>query len=175
MLMYAGSVAERRGATVHRHWWSESPSEPFEPKTEAWVSGELEPLLDDLGGSPLLIARSLGTNAASLAAERGLPAVWLAPILTVPWIVAAMERATAPLLLVGGTADELWDGTTARRLSPHVLEVEGADHGLYVPGPLSESVAVLGRALTAVDEFLDAIAWPGRGGEFKEPAGARPA
>jgi hypothetical protein len=161
MLMYAGAVAERRGATLHRHWWSESPSEPFEPKAEGWVCGEIRPLLDGIGGSPLLIARSLGTNVATLAAERGLPAMWLAPILTVPWVVAAMERATAPLMLVGGTADELWDGAKARRLSPYVLEVEGADHGLSVAGPVSESVGVLRRVITALEEFLDAIAWPG--------------
>jgi hypothetical protein len=31
---------------------------------------------------------------------------------------------------------------------------------MQVPGPVGESVAVLGRVLTAIDEFLDAIAWP---------------
>ncbi len=73
----------------------------------------------------------------------------------------ALERATAPLLLVGGTGDALWDGATARRLSPYVLEVEDADHGMCVPGPVGESVAVLGRVVNAMDGFLDAIAWPG--------------
>ena len=71
-----------------------------------------------------------------------------------------MGRATAPFLLVGGTADELWDGDIARQLSPHVLEVEGADHGMYVPGPLTESIAVLSQVVVAVEEFLDAIGWP---------------
>jgi hypothetical protein len=159
--MYAGGVAERRGATMHRHWWSQQPSEPFQPTIESWVCSEIGPLLDGVGGSPLLIAKSLGTNAATLAAERRLPAVWLTPILTVPWVVAALERATAPLLLVGGTGDAMWDGAKARRLSPYVLEVEDANHGMCVPGPISESMAVLGRVLTAMDEFLDAIAWPG--------------
>jgi len=158
--MYAGAVAERRGATVHRHSWSQEPPKPFDPEVEGWVCGEVTPLLDAVGGSPLLIAKSLGTNAAPLAAERALPAVWLTPLLAVPWVAAALARATAPLLLVGGTADEVWDGALARRLSPHVLEVEGADHGMYVPGPLTDSMAVLGRLVVAVDEFLDAIDWP---------------
>jgi hypothetical protein len=161
LLMYAGVVAERRGATVHRHWWSQQPSDPFDVKIERWVCNEIGPLLDGVGGSPLLIAKSLGTNAATLAAERRLPAVWLTPILTVPWVVAALERATAPLLLVGGTGDAMWDGAQARRLSPYVLEVEDADHGMYVAGPVSRSVAVLGRMVTAMDEYLDAIGWPG--------------
>ena len=112
------------------------------------------------GGHPLLIAKSLGTNAAMVAAERRLPAVWLTPILTVPWIPAALRRATTPFLLVGGTADPAWDGALARRLSTHVLEVEGADHGLQVPGPLVDSIAVLGRVVTVMEEFLGAIEWP---------------
>src|SRR5687767_3635902 len=107
MLMYVGDVAERRGATLHRYAWSQAAPSPFEPPIEGWVSNEVAPLLDTLDGAPLLIAKSQGTNAAALAAERGLPAVWLTPVLTVPWVVAALERATAPFMLVGGTADTL--------------------------------------------------------------------
>ncbi|MEV0424981.1 hypothetical protein [Micromonospora sp. NPDC050495] len=86
--------------------------------------------------------------------------MWLTPLLTLPRVADAPGRATAPFLLVGGTADEVWDGDLARRLSPHVLEVAGADHGMYVPGPLTESIAVLGRVVVAVEEFLDGIGWP---------------
>jgi pimeloyl-ACP methyl ester carboxylesterase len=116
--------------------------------------------LGALGGRPLLTAKSLGTNAAALAANRSLPAVWLTPLLTLPWVSAALARATAPFLLVGGTADEFWVGALARRLSPHVLEVEGANHGMSVPGPLTDSIAVLGRVVVAMEQFLDAIEWP---------------
>ncbi|SIN15974.1 alpha/beta hydrolase [Micromonospora cremea] len=161
LLMYAGDVAEQRGATVHRHSWSEEPSRPDAPDIEGWVRGQIGPLIDSVGGRPLLIAKSLGTNAAAIAAERSLPAVWLTPVLTLPWVVEALSRATTPFLLIGGTADKLWDGDAARRLSPHVLEVPGADHGMYVPGPLTESIAVLSRVVVAVEEFLDAIGWPG--------------
>lgn len=161
LLMYAGSVADRRGATVHRHSWTGEPSDPFAPGIEDWVRAQLVPLLDGVD-TPLLIAKSLGTNAAALAAERGLPAVWLTPVLTVPWIATAMDRATAPFLLVGGTADPMWNGDLARRLSPYVLEVEGADHGMQVPGPLIDTIAVLGRVVTEMEGFLDAIGWPGR-------------
>jgi len=158
--LYTGDVAGNRGATVHRHWWTEEPGEPFQPAIEGWVRGQVAPVLDGLDGTPLLIGKSLGTNAAALAAERSLPAVWLTPVMTVPWVADALARATAPFLLIGGTADEIWDGAQARRLTPYVLEVENADHGMYVPGPLTDSIAVLGRVVTAVDEFLAAIAWP---------------
>jgi hypothetical protein len=63
--------------------------------------------------------------------------VWLTPILTVPWLSTALSRATAPFLLVGGTAQSMWDATPAGGLSPFVLEIDGADHGLFVPGPLT--------------------------------------
>jgi hypothetical protein len=157
MLMYATAVAQRLGLTVHRHSWSGQPPDPFRPDVEDWVRKQISPLLDAVGGRPLLIAKSLGTNAASLAAERGLPAVWLTPVLTAPWVAAALSHAAAPFLLVGGTADEMWDGALARQLTPHVLEVHNADHGMYVPGPLTDSIAVLRQMVTAIQEFLDTI------------------
>lgn len=158
--MYVGDVAERRGATVHRHEWSPDPPDPRAEEMEDWVRADATPLLDAMAGTPLLIGKSLGSNAAALAAERSLPAVWLTPLLVMPWVAAALEQATAPFLLIGGTADEAWDGAAARLLSPHVYEVDGADHGMYVPGPLVASVEVLGRVVVAVEEFLDSVGWP---------------
>ena len=160
LVLYATVVAERRGAAAHRHSWSRPHPEPLGPQLEDWVRGEVSPLLDAVGGTPLLIGKSLGSHAAGLAADRLLPAVWLTPLLTMPWVAAALARATAPALLVGGTADAWWDGAVARRLSPHVLEIDAADHGMLVPGPVTGSVAVLGRVVTAIDGFLDAIRWP---------------
>lgn len=162
LLMYVGDVPERRGATVHRYSWSKDWPDPTDPAIEDWVCGEVNPVLDALGGSPLLVAKSLGTDAAAVAAERSLPAVWLTPRLVLPWVAAALGRASAPFLLVGGTSDAAWDGALARRLTPHVLEVEQADHGMYVPGSLTDSIAVLAEVVVAVENFLDAIDWPGR-------------
>ncbi|MGK5681555.1 alpha/beta hydrolase [Actinoplanes sp. URMC 104] len=161
LLMYAGDVPGFRGATVHRHEWTEPrPPAEFEPAAETWVHDQVRPVLDGVGGQPLLIGKSMGCYAAGLAAQRSLPAVWLTPVLTVPWVPAALERATAPFLLVGGTADRLWDRRLARRVSPYVVEVPAADHGLYVPGPLTDTIAVLARVVVAIDEFLDEIGWP---------------
>jgi hypothetical protein len=48
----------------------------------------------------------------------------------------------------------------ARELTPHVLEVDGANHGMMLPGPLHRTTEVLGRMTTAVEDFLDTIvAW----------------
>ncbi len=159
--MYVGDVAERRAARVHRHVWSQEPPSGLDARLEGWVRGEIWGPLEAVGGHPLLIGKSLGTFGAAVAADRSLPAVWLTPLLTAPWVAAALGRASAPFLLVGGTADDFWDGDLARRLTGHVLEVKGADHGMRVPGAMTESVAVLARVVTAVEEFLDAIDWPG--------------
>ncbi|MEV4352251.1 alpha/beta hydrolase [Actinoplanes sp. NPDC049596] len=160
MLAYAGTVPEKRGATAHAHEWSTTPPAHQTPEIEAWVRDQITPVLDALPGPALLIGKSLGSNAACVAADRGLPAVWLTPLLHLPWVVAALHRATAPCLLVGGTADQSWDSATAHRLSPYVLEVPTADHGMFVPGPLTDSIAVLARIVVAVEDFLDEIQWP---------------
>jgi len=160
LLMFSSDVAERRGATVHRHWWSEEPPDHTQREVEDWVCGEIAPLVDRIGDFPLLIGKSLGVNAARLAAQRSLPAVWLTPVLRfMPWVVEALTGASAPFLLVGGSADRGWDVALARRLTPHVLSVDGADHGMYVPGPLRGSIEVLGRVVGAVEAFLDDIRW----------------
>jgi hypothetical protein len=164
LLAYASEVVGRRGATVHLHTWSPDPPGVFSPAIEAWIQTQVTTALDGLATTgdapPLVIGKSLGTNAAGLAADRKLPAVWLTPLLHLPWVVDAMRRAGAPMLLVGGTADRSWDSAIANDLSPYVVEVPDADHGLMVPGPVVDSVAVLARVVVAIEEFLDTVGWP---------------
>jgi hypothetical protein len=162
LLMYTADAAQRRGARV----WSISWSRPDELPTldlasrGSWVRSDAEPALEAAGEGALVIAKSLGTYAAPLAADRRLPAIWLTPVLTDSWVVDGLRRATAPLLVVGGTADPLWHGDVARELTPYVLEVPGADHGMYVEGPLAHSAEILGQVATAVERFLDDVVWP---------------
>ncbi|MFK3981932.1 alpha/beta hydrolase [Micromonospora sp. NPDC050397] len=165
LLAYASDAAQARGARVRPVSWTTDPRQVSPDDRQAWVAGHVTPVLDEVtaeaaGTPPLLIGKSLGTYATALAAEQGLPAVWLTPLLSVePLVVDALRRATAPALLIGGTADLAWDGALARELSPYVLEVPDADHGMYVPGPLAGSAAVLGRVVTAIEEFLDQVLW----------------
>ncbi|MGW1161258.1 alpha/beta hydrolase [Streptomyces sp. NPDC002519] len=163
LLMYSASAAEARGARIERITWD--PPSQSDRGTSHWVLDQVASVLDHVSVSspdvvPVLIGKSLGTTAAVLAAERGLPAIWLTPLLTTTEVAEALRAATAPFLLVGGTEDRHWDGVLAGDLSPHVLEVQGADHGMHVPGPLAESAAVLGRVATTVEDFLDRIVWP---------------
>ena len=96
---------------------------------EEWVRIRGEAAAEHAGGVSLLIAKSLSTLASGLSADRAWPAVWLTPLL-VDETLPGLRRRTAPALLVGGTADESWNGALARELSDDVLELDGADHGL---------------------------------------------
>ncbi|WP_328523874.1 alpha/beta hydrolase [Kribbella sp. NBC_00359] len=160
--MFASDAAEQRGARVLPVWWDEPDRPPTlkEEERGPWVLPQVAKALDGVTGDVVLIGKSLGTFGAALAAERGLPAIWLTPPLTSDWVIDSLRRSTAPFLLVGGTADGLWDSALARELTPYVLEVPDADHGMYVPGRLAESAAVLGQVATAVEDFLDQVIWP---------------
>jgi pimeloyl-ACP methyl ester carboxylesterase len=105
------------------------------------------------GASARLIAWELAAGAG-IDAQREMVAATDEPT------VAALSRATAPFLLVGGTSDPYWDGRVARSVTAAVVEIDGADHSMLVPGRLSASAAVLGQVMTVVEDFLDRTVWP---------------
>ena len=70
---------------------------------------------------------AVGANAL----RRSLGARWsLTPLLDDADVVAKLRDRSAPALLVGGTNDPTWISGIARSLTDHVLELDGADHGL---------------------------------------------
>jgi hypothetical protein len=161
--MYARLAAERRGALVRVVSWDLAPGRGFDRHRDmvtATIGAAVDELTAETGAAPLVIGKSLASLAAPLVADRGLPAVWFTPLLTDEPTVTGLHRATAPFLLAGGTADPYWDGRIARLLTADVVEIDGAGHALFVPGPAAASIAVLGQVLTAVEDFLDRIGWP---------------
>jgi hypothetical protein len=152
----------RQADAYHVEWPADRPSSADPADSASWVVGHVAAVLAAFAiRRPVLVGKSLGTYAAVLAAEHGLPGIWHTPLLTDRQCVAALRRATDPFLLIGGTADAWWDGQLARTLTPHVLEVAGADHGMIVVGePLARTAAVLGCVVTAVEDFLDQRVWP---------------
>jgi predicted alpha/beta-hydrolase family hydrolase len=147
---------------VRQVWW-DPPAHETDELTTAWVRAQVEQALPDTG-RVLLVAKSLGTYAAPLAAERGYDAVWLTPLLQVPPLAAAIAANPGRQLLVGGTADDIaWDATVAADLAAQgcdVLEVTGADHALMFPGDVVGGVEVHGVAVRALDRFLTSLAHP---------------
>ncbi|MGO8959275.1 MAG: hypothetical protein ACLQFR_18190 [Streptosporangiaceae bacterium] len=162
LLTYAKLAAERRGALVRVISWDLSRGQGISQHREM-VTSKIAAAVEELtaaGARPLVIGKSLGSLAAPVAADRGLAAVWFTPLLTDELTVAALRRAAAPILLAGGTADPYWDGHVARSLTADVVEITGAGHAMFVPGPASASIAVLSRVFTAVEAFLDRAVWP---------------
>jgi pimeloyl-ACP methyl ester carboxylesterase len=163
LLMYAKVAVERRGGQVRPIAWELSRDTDFSQqrlRVASQVESAVEEMTAATGSAPVVIGKSLGSLAAPLVADRGLAAVWFTPLLTDQPTVAALRRATGPSLVVGGTADPYWDGQAARSLAAEVVEIDGADHALIVPGRLAESAAALGQVITAVEEFLDHVVWP---------------
>jgi predicted alpha/beta-hydrolase family hydrolase len=155
LLFFAGFVLRRHGWRVVHHWWDAPEYESAEQLT-AWVCGEGESALASTGAT-LVIGKSLGTRAAPLVAERGLPAVWLTPLLGDETLVEAMAANPARQLLVGGTADPVWDPPVARRLAEqgcHVVEVPDADHILMTPGDVAAGVEAHAEVVRALDSWL---------------------
>ena len=163
LLMYARLAVERRGGRTRPVVWDLPEGLSLSQERERVVY-QVTSVVDEMtaatGTAPVVIGKSLGSLAAPLAADRGLAAVWFTPLLTDEPTVTALRRAAGPSLLVGGTADQAWDGQIARSLTPHVVEIDGADHGMLVPGRLAASATALGQAISAVEDFLDDIVWP---------------
>jgi predicted alpha/beta-hydrolase family hydrolase len=157
LLFFTGFVLLQHGWRVEHHWWDPPDLEAAEDYT-SWVCDEVAAALP-ASGPTLLVGKSLGSRAAPLAAERGLPAVWHTPLLGDPAVVEAIAANPAPQLLVGGTADPLWGGTAAARLAEQgceVLEVPDADHVLMVEGDAVRGVEAHVTAMRAVDAWVAA-------------------
>jgi hypothetical protein len=158
LLHYSRAVLEQHGWTVRELWW-EVPgtfSRFSDAEHRAWVERQVVAVIEG-EGCGLLVGKSLGTLAAGIAADRALPAVWLTPLLVSAPVLGALGRAKAPTLLVGGTADQLWDGAAARELSHELLEFTDADHSLELPGDAVGSAALLQRYVTDLDRFVGGL------------------
>jgi hypothetical protein len=156
LTFFAGFALLQHGWSVRQVWW-DPPGYESDEQTTAWVRAQVEPALPERG-RVLLVAKSLGTYAAPLAAEHGCDAVWLTPLLTVPFLVDAIAANSGRQLLVGGTADDLaWEPAAARDLATRgcdLLEVPEADHALMVPGDVVRGVEAHVEVVRALDTFL---------------------
>lgn len=123
----------QHGWSVQEVWWDTTSM--GEETGDAFVRRHVEAAVGR-EAAQLVVGKSLGTRASAFAAEHGLDAIWLTPLLTESEQVAAIGANRARQLLVGGSADPFWDGEAARSLAgPHctVVEIEGADHVLAEP------------------------------------------
>ncbi len=152
LLWFAREVALARGWSVLEVWdeYRDRSEDPWR-----WVFERAEAALRRAGDAQVaLVTKSIASRAVTIAAERGLPGVWLTPLLHDDDIAVGFEQLSASALLVGGTADESWDGDFARRAGHDVLELDGADHGLQISGDPLGSVDALRRVAERIDVFV---------------------
>ena len=110
-------------------------------------------------GLVCVIGKSLGSAAAPLAADRGLPAIWLTPLLVRPDVAEGLARSAAPALAIGSPDDPTWgDGAVPANPALETLELPGLDHSLQVSGDPRASLDALGRVAERVGAFLARLA-----------------
>jgi hypothetical protein len=111
-----------------------------------------------------LIGKSIGTRAMGyLLTHHSLPervnAIWLTPLLNDPELRKQMIRFEQPSLDVIGTADSHFDQEFLDELRGtngcETVVVEGADHGLDIPGDVSASVRAMAGIVGRIQQFLD--------------------
>jgi hypothetical protein len=155
LLWFAREAARQRGWSV-LELTERAPAdqEPF-----PWMLDRAERALGATSaGTVAVIGKSLASAAAGLVAERGLPAVWLTPLLVRPEVVEALRASPAPALLVGSPADPTWgDGRVPDGPAIAVLELEGLDHSLQVEGDPLASLDVLRSVTEHVSAFLSRL------------------
>jgi hypothetical protein len=155
LLWFAREAAQAAGWSVLEL----SERAPADQEPFAWMRDRAGRALETAGsGRVALIGKSLGSAAAPLAAERGLPAVWLTPLLIRPEVATALRGATAPALLVGSAADPTWaGGERPAGRSVEVLEFDGLDHSLQAEGDPVRSLEVLREVTERIGAFLKRV------------------
>jgi hypothetical protein len=162
LLHFARAVFDSHGWTTREVRWRERPPARDQADLPAWfarlrafVHAQVTPVLDgETAPQIALVGKSLGAFAATLAADRDLPAIWLTPVLRDTEVPADLRRSTAPFLLVGGAADPSWDPAVARGFGRPVYEAPDADHGMEIPGDPVRSAGVLRDVTVAMEAFV---------------------
>lgn len=153
----------QHGWSVQQMWWDKPGDDTSPDQTAAWVCGQVERTLETLQSaeSVLLLAKSLGTLSAPIAARYGLDAIWMTPLLShepTAQAISDISAAGARQLLLGGLADPSWDPVRARALGAStVVDFEDTTHFFDVPGDVIRTVEVQLEVTRAVEAFLHSL------------------
>jgi pimeloyl-ACP methyl ester carboxylesterase len=157
LLFYVAGVLAGQGWFVQGVRWDIDADARVDPVRFAADAAELAADAAPPGQTTLVVGKSFGSRAAPWVTGLGLPAIWLTPLLHEPAVAEAIRAATAPTLLIGGTADDLWDVEVARESGQRLHEVPDADHGLHIGRDWRLTLDALGGVLAAVEAFAGGI------------------
>lgn len=157
LLFFAGQAALMRGWELRQVWWEASERGSLSIADEVkWVGDQLDAALDGYSGRVLVVAKSLGTLAASRAAERGWDAAWLTPLLTERQAVEPLLSYPAAQFVAIGSSDPFFSQEVLDLLPGTRVVVDG-DHVLRVPGDPVAMVASHERYIRAFDRWLTTV------------------
>lgn len=145
--------------TLLDHGWritrAEWDGDEWGDDRDGFISGVVERLDAEAAPAPrtIVVGKSIGSLAVPWATERGLPGIWLTPLLQLDHVRIALTRAPRSLL-VGGSADESWTPDAACRERHQVVEVDGMNHGMFVGTGWRASLAAMTTILESIDAFL---------------------
>jgi hypothetical protein len=84
--------------------------------------------------------------------------VWMTPLLTIEWLASRIEQIHPRSLFIIGTVDKFYQPDILRHLElatkGNSLVIEGANHGLEIPGDIPKSLTALNQMVEAVQQFL---------------------
>lgn len=169
-LHYAGRVLTDKGADVLKVEY-DYPRTDYpncsEAEQQKWVAEDVlaacEAVFSQRGYEKItLIGKSLGTLAmwVLLGDSRFATArcIWMTPVLNVDALVRRIEQVKPSSLFIIGTADPYYKPDVLRRLveatKGRLLLVEGMNHGLEIPGGVSDAIELLKRIVREVEAFL---------------------
>lgn len=155
MLFFAAQVALMRSWDVRQVWW-EVPQFSSSAEEVAWVGSQLDTALEGYAGRVMVVAKSLGTLAAPVAAARGYDAAWLTPLLTESDVAEPLLSYPAAQFVVIGASDPYFSQDVLDALPGERLVVPG-DHILRVPGDAAAMVASHDRFVRAFDTWLTTV------------------
>ena len=170
VLHYAGGILLEQGADLLRveytYYQTDFKEQP-ESEQEQWISRDVIAVCNAALSQRsydriTLVGKSLGTIAmGKLLADarfQGATCVWLTPILSLEWLRVRIQQIHPHSLFIIGTADELYHPEILKHLESvtkgRTLGIEGANHGLEIPGSISKSLAALNQIVQALQEFL---------------------
>jgi predicted alpha/beta-hydrolase family hydrolase len=170
-LHYAARLLLEQGADVLRveyAYYRTNFLQQAESEQDQWISDDVFAACD-AGLSQrsyekiTLVGQSLGTIAmVHLLSDhrfQQVACVWVTPLLTVEWLRSRIEEIRPRSLFIIGTADRFYNPELLNHLKTvtqgQTCILEGADHGLEIPGDIPGSLAALHQIVETLQAFLN--------------------
>ena len=105
----------------------------------------------------LIVAKSFGSFALPWAQRKGVPGVWLTPLLSDEIVRVGLLGATSADLAIGGDADELWMPERISGTDAQLISVQDADHTLAIAGNWRRSLEIQSELFSEIARHVERL------------------